>query len=418
MDHVTISRLAVARLAIEQAFPFHRECFRRGQYIYISPISGKRLIFVASIVLPTKTKHPFMQICIGLDDEAGSNKEILLFFGEEYGFPTALYEAGSMHILYGKDDWLEHEWIMSTNSCLLSNITLKVVRYSNSLLEQDLAGRHRHICVGATNSLGHNLLNDVSGLLELVKYSLLKGYNVSLVSLDCGFFDVIAASNIADLTGISYESLLQNGYANHSYLNLPFYVRAYGYGFLDKEFNILMAGNKSLENARPVNRTGKILYISIRSRHEDRHSEELYFKTLEIVLSELRIEKYKTIVFDGMTKTENDKSLRFGDMLPHIDSQLKVASEFRTSIESCFPELDYINLINSKMIDKIHFAMKSSVFVGPFGSGTWPTAFMRRGTAFVLFQGDSTGLKNDPSFDYLGNNINVTYNIVQVGARE
>ena len=34
---------------------------------------------MASIVLPTKTKHPFMQICIGLDDEAGSNKEILLF---------------------------------------------------------------------------------------------------------------------------------------------------------------------------------------------------------------------------------------------------------------------------------------------------------------------------------------------------
>ena len=321
-----------------------------------------------------------------------------------------------MHILYGKDDWLEHEWIMSANSCLLSNITLKVVRYSNSLLEHDPAGRHRHISVGATNSLGHNLLNDVSGLLELVKYSLLKGYNVGLVSLDCGFFDVIAASNIADLTGISYESLLQNGYANHSYLDLLFCVRAYEYGSLNKKFNILMARNKNLENARPVNTTGKILYISIRSRHEDRHSQEFYFKTLEIVLSELRIEKYKTIVFDGETKNESDKSLRFGDMLPHIYSQLKVASEFRTSIESCFPGLDYVNLINSKMTDKIHFAMKSSVFVGPYGSGAWPATFIRRGSAFVLFQGDGAGLKTDPSFDYLGNNINVTYNIVQVGA--
>lgn len=119
-------------------------------YIYISPISGKKLVFVASIVLPTKTKHPFMQICIGLDDGANSNKENLLFFGEEYGFPTALYEAGSLHILYGEDDWLEHEWIMSVNSSLISSIRLKLW-YRNSLLEQDLTKRHRHICVGATN---------------------------------------------------------------------------------------------------------------------------------------------------------------------------------------------------------------------------------------------------------------------------
>ena len=371
---------------------------------------------MASIVLPTRTKHPFMQICIGLNGEASSNKEVFLFFGEEYGFPTALYEAGSLHILYGKDDWLEHEWIMSSNSSLLSNITLKVVRYSNSLPEQDLAGRHRHICVGATNSLGHNLLNDVSGLLGLVKYSLLKGYDVSLVSLGCGFFDVIAASNIAALTGISYASLLQNSYVNHSYLDLPFYVRAYGYGFLDKEFNILIAGNKSLENARLVKRMEKILYISIRSRHEDRHSEEFYFKTLEIVLAELRIERYKTLVFDGMTKIENDKTLLLRPLMHHIDSQLKVASEFRTSIESCFPGLEYVNLINAKMTDKIHFATKSSVFVGPFGSGTWPAIFMRHGIAFILLQGDSAGLKTDPTFDYLGNNINVRINIVQVGA--
>lgn len=252
-------------------------------------------------------------------------------------------------------------------------------------------------------------------MLKLVKYSLLKAYNVSLVTLESGFFDVIAANNIANLTGISYASLAENGYIEHTDFDLPFYVRAYGYGFSDKELNILLAGNKCLENAKPRKNAEKILYINIRSRFEDRHCEESYFKTMQIALAELKSGSYDTIVLDGMTNIKNDKALLSKPLQHHIDSQLEVASEYRFTIENNFAGLEFVNLINLEMTDKIPFALKSSVFVGPYGSGTWPAAFMRHGIAFVLFQGDPRGLKTDPSFDYVGNNINVLYKVVQVG---
>lgn len=357
-----------------------------------------------------------MQICIGLNGEVESNKMILLFFGEEYGFLTALYEAGRLQILYGKDDWLDHASVMNSNSSLLANITLNIDRYCKCMARKNLSKRHRHICVGATNSLGHNLINDVNGLLELTKYAILKGYDHTLISLGSGFFDEVAANNIASLTDISYTSLAQSGYAKHSYLDLPFYVRAYGYGFLDKERNILRGENNSLENARQAIKKEGVLYISIRSRHEDRHCEEFYCKTLKIVLAELRIKKVQTIVFDGMTKIENDQSLESNFLMPHINSQLLVASEFRSRIEGCFPGIKYINLINAKITEKIYYAMKSSVFVGPYGSGTWPILFMKRGTASILFQGEINGLKDDPTFDYACNNVNDRLDVVQVAS--
>jgi hypothetical protein len=352
-----------------------------------------------------------MQVCIGL--EADTADEVFLFFGEEYGFPAALYEAGCLHILYGNNDWLDHEWIISDNSKLLSGIALNVARYFNNTDKHGMATRRRYVCVGATNSLGHNLINDVSGLLELVKVSLLKGYDISLVSLESGFFDVIAASNIASLTGISYASLSQGSYVNYCYSDLPFFVRAFGYGFQNKEFSILTSNNKSFEKAKQIKRIEKILYISIRSRHEERHREQIYEKMLAIVLAELNTKNYNIVVFDGMTKIENDNALSLRPMGQHIDSQIKVASELKSNIEKYFPALKFVNLVNAKMECKIPYAIKSSAFIGPYGSGTWPLVFMKHGVAFILFQGDSSGLKTDPIFDYHGLQLNVRIRIVK-----
>jgi len=390
---VAESRLNVVRHAERTSFPYHCDAFKRGVYTIVSPATGRIHKFIDSVVLPVNGKHPYMQICIAIDQ---SGERSALFFGEEYGFPTALLEGDRLILLYGDTDYLGHKETLRSHESILEHIFVGIYNRNRSIgLESaEQLPPNRQVSVGAANSLGHNLNNDMPALWLLIMKAAKQGITTSLALSREGFFDYYVANYCVDHGLACWSSLSTNADLAAYYWNKKrlFWVRPYGYGFNRNFLRKLDLIGTAVRNC---------IWINVRSASEERFSSDAlnltFRKSMDILRADTRI---CNVVFDGLTAIGGSE--QSPDYHRTIAEQNVMVRTLSKKIRELLPlhPLQFTNLVGRDLMAKIYLARGIRYFVGTFGSGTWPLLFSDYPIAYVLLNGQRKYLKTDPSYDF------------------
>jgi len=398
---LTGSILSIGLHSHNTLVPYHHGSFIHRCYLYTSPVDQKARCFYSSVVVPSPSKHPFVQICVGIDEDLQLPQ--YLFFAEEYGFPTAILCNDQLQILYGSADWLHHSEVLSLYSGLLEDIAYRV-KASLEHLKTNAHSMLRQVCIGGTNSIGHNLINDINGLRlisELIKKNQL---NAQFCHSDHLLFDSYAATYFSEIYDVPLAAHCIDTIKSHGAEFVPFMVRPFGYGFGTKE-KLALGISKSAQYS--LWKQSELIWVSIRSPHEERHNPKIYDLTLKKLIEIAQTEVQLVICFDGVTAIVANQTNLASGMALHMKAQIRIVEWMKQEISAVLPKVKIYSVIGLKLSDKIEYAKRVKYWLGPYGSGSWPIWFMPGGEAFLYIQQPLRTLKTEPTYDYIAQEHNV-----------
>lgn len=382
------SHLQVARWASSDVFPFHQDAFLGGAMT----INHRGIKYVAkdSIVLPSKGKHAFFQLYFAQDSRGNP---LVLLYGDEYGILSGIIDDGRLLITQSEDTFGCQQFYNEYKD--LIGMVTNVISSNNRCIETNTV--KRYIAIGATNSMGHNLLNDTPGLISLTQRAKALNLEYEFMIFRPGLFDGYIKNRLQD----DIKPKTENSFDPSWYWEFDWST---SYLYCSRAFGYLQDGwQKLFSQATEQSYIKDTLWISIRSALEERHNPKQDKYIIDIATSLLKDTKITKIVFDGSTHIDHG-TVEASSIIEKVKLEKNSSASIldQISIETHRPTgtIESYILAGETIETKLMYAQRVAYFVGPFGSGTWPTIFSDNPVSYLLITGDRKGLKTDPSFDY------------------